>query len=194
VFLAIVNSTIANSNAGVNVASRTAYAMGRIGAFPRFFASVSRQHRAPVAGIVTTFVLTVAVTLGLGLGYGPENAFAMTGTGLVIILVAVYILVNAACIGYFAAAARHHGHHWNPLMHLVIPLLGIAVFVPAWLTSAGIRVFSFVAPLTAPSSYMGPGVAGWMLAGVVYLAYLYARHPQRVLEVGLVHLDDVPEE
>jgi len=194
VFLAIVNSTIANSNAGVNVASRTAYAMGRIGAFPRFFASVSHRHRSPVAGIVTTFVLTVAVTLGLGLGYGPENAFAMTGTGLVIILVGVYIVVNAACIGYFAAAARHHGHRWNPLLHLVIPLLGIAVFVPAWLTSAGIRVFSFVAPLTPPSSYMGPGVAGWMLAGGLYLAYLYARHPQRVLEVGLVHLDAVPEE
>ena len=34
VFLAIVNSTIANANAGVNVSSRTAYAMGRIGAFP----------------------------------------------------------------------------------------------------------------------------------------------------------------
>ena len=62
------------------------------------------------------------------------------------------------------------------------------------LTSAGIRVFSFVAPLTPPSSYMGPGVAGWMLAGGLYLAYLYARHPQRVLEVGLVHLDAVPEE
>jgi hypothetical protein len=30
------------------------------------------------------------------------NAFAMTGTGIVIVLVAVYILMNAACIGYFA--------------------------------------------------------------------------------------------
>ena len=34
VFLAIVNSTVANANAGFNVASRTGYAMGRIGAFP----------------------------------------------------------------------------------------------------------------------------------------------------------------
>jgi amino acid transporter len=41
VFLAIVNSTIANANAGVNVSTRTAYAMGRIGAFPRFLAIVS---------------------------------------------------------------------------------------------------------------------------------------------------------
>jgi amino acid transporter len=46
VFLAIVNSTIANANAGVNVSSRTAYAMGRIGAFPRFLAMVSPRHRS----------------------------------------------------------------------------------------------------------------------------------------------------
>ena len=48
VFLAIVNSTIANANAGVNVSSRTAYAMGRIGAFPRFLAQVNPRHRSPV--------------------------------------------------------------------------------------------------------------------------------------------------
>jgi hypothetical protein len=36
---------------------------------------------------------------------------------------------------------------------------------------------------------MGPGVAGFMLLGLIYLIYLYRRHPQRVLEVGLVHLD-----
>jgi amino acid transporter len=194
VFLAIVNSTIANANAGVNVASRTGYAMGRIGAFPRVLSVVSARHRSPVVAILATFVCTVAITLGLGLAYNPVNAFAMTGTGIVIVLVAIYIVMNVACIGYFAAAARRRGHRWNPLLHLVIPLLGIAAFVPAWLTSAGIRVFSFVVPLTPPSSYMGPGVAGWMVAGVVYLIYLYSRHPQRVVEVGLVHLDEIPEE
>jgi hypothetical protein len=61
--------------------------------------------------------------------------------------------------------------------------------VPAWLTAAGIKVFSFVAPLTPPYSYMGPGVAGWMVVGVIYLIYLYSRDPRRVTEVGLVHLD-----
>jgi hypothetical protein len=44
-------------------------------------------------------------------------------------------------------------------------------------------------PLSPPYSYMGPGVGGFMLAGVIYLIYLYRRHPQRVTEVGLVHLD-----
>jgi hypothetical protein len=39
---------------------------------------------------------------------------------------------------------------------------------------------------------MAPGVAGWMFAGVVYLLYLYFRDPQRVTQVGLVHLDAEP--
>jgi amino acid transporter len=194
VFLAIVNSTIANANAGVNVTSRTAFAMGRIHAFPAILARVSHKHRSPTVAVLATFLITVAVTLGLGLPYNPVNAFAMCGTGIVIVLVAIYILMNAACIGYFASPANRaarsgSGRRWNPLLHLVIPLLGIAAFVPAWLTSAGIKVFSFVVPLTPPASYMGPGVAGFMVVGIIYLGYLYARHPQRVTEVGLVHLD-----
>jgi amino acid transporter len=185
VFLAIVNSTIANANAGVNVSTRTAYAMGRIKAFPHFLARVHPTHRSPVMAILTAFVVTVAVTLGLGLGYDPVTAFFMVATALVIVLAAIYILMNAACIGFFARCSSG----FNPLLHLVIPVLGILTFVPAWLTAAGIDVFSFIAPLSPPVSYMGPGVAGWMIVGLIYLIYLYRRDPRRVLEVGLVHLD-----
>ena len=185
VFLAIVNSTIANANAGVNVSSRTAYAMGRIRAFPAVLAFVSHRHRSPIYAILAAFVITVAVTLGLGFGYTPTVAFSMVGTGIVIPLAAIYILMNAACIGFFA----RRGHGFNVLSHLIIPLLGIATFVPAWLTAAGIKVFSFITPLTPPLSYMGPGVVAWMIVGVFYLVYLYRRDPRRVLEVGLVHLD-----
>jgi amino acid transporter len=194
VFLAIVNSTIGNANAGVNIASRVSYAMGRIHAFPKQLAAVHPKHRSPVLAIVISFVLTLAITLGLGLAYNPVNAFAMTGTGIVIVLVAIYILMNVACIGYFARRSRRNGRRWNPFLHLIVPVLGIAAFVPAWLTSAGIKVFSFVVPLTAPSSYMGPGVAGFMVIGVIYLGYLYARHPERVAQVGLVHLDEPGDE
>jgi amino acid transporter len=189
VFLAIVNSTIANANAGVNVSSRTAYAMGRIGAFPRLLSLVSERHRSPVTSILAAFLITLAVTLGLGLGYTPTVAFAMVGTGIVIVLVAVYILMNAACIGFFAR--RRRAFNW--ISHLIIPILGIAAFVPAWLTSAGIKVFSFVTPLAPPDSYMAPGVAGWMVVGVIYLVYLYLRDPRRITEVGLVHLDAEPD-
>jgi amino acid transporter len=189
VFLAIVNSTIANANAGVNVSTRTAYAMGRINAFPRFLAQVHPKHHSPVMALLTAFVITVAVTLGLGLHYTPTIAFVMVATALVIVLAAIYILMNAACIGFFAR--RRSG--FNPLLHLVIPVLGIVAFVPAWLTAAGIDVFPFIVPFAPPISYMGPGVAGFMIIGLIYLVYLYRKDPRRVVEVGLVHLDPLEE-
>ena len=188
VFLAIVNSTIANANAGVNVSSRTSYAMGRIRAFPSFLALIDAKHRSPVNAIVVATVITIAVTLGLGLHYGPETAFSMVGTGLVIVLVAIYILMNLACIGFFA---RSSDHAFNPVSHLLIPVLGILAFIPAWAAGAGIKIpgASFIAPLTAPLSYMGPAVAVWMIIGVGYLVYLYLRDPQRVTQVGSIYID-----
>lgn len=75
---------------------------------------------------------------------------------------------------------------------MMAPGAAIAAFVPAWLTAAGPQVFPVVAPLSPPYSYLGPGVAGFMVAGLACLAYRYARHPQRVLEVDLVHLDAEP--
>src|SRR5262249_58656349 len=76
VFFAIINSTLANSNAGVNVASRTAFAMGRVHAFPSQFARVSERHRSPVLAIAVGTVIGLAVMLGLGFGYDPGTAVA----------------------------------------------------------------------------------------------------------------------
>jgi amino acid transporter len=197
VFLAIVNSTIANANAGVNVASRTGYALGRIGALPYWFARVSMRHRSPYVAIIVTGALTLAISLALGAKYNPTNAFGIVGTALVIMLVSIYIIVDVACIGYFV---RHRGSGFNPILHGVIPLLGIAAFVPAWLFAAGWNPFgwSFIASLAYPASLAVRGVVIWMILGVIYLVCLYAIKPARVSEMARVHLDEevvpVPEQ
>jgi amino acid transporter len=193
VFLAIVNSTLANSNAGVNVSSRTAFAMGRIRAFPSLFGLVSAKHRSPVNAILLGTVLSLAVMLGLGIHYGPTVAFSMVGTALVILIVGIYIVMNAACIGFFA---RSRQHRFNYVSHLLIPVLGIAAFVPAWCAGAGIKIagVSWISPLPAPYSYMGPAAAVWIGLGVIYLVYLYFRDRQRVIDVGLIHIDEAPVE
>jgi amino acid transporter len=190
VFFAIINSTLANSNAGVNVASRTAFAMGRVHAFPPVFARVSERHRSPVLAIGAGTAISIAVMLGLGFGYDPVTAFGMIATALVILLVGIYLVMNIACIGYFARRA----HGFNLLSHLVVPVLGIAAFIPAWLAGAGIKApgLSFITPLSAPLSYMGPAAGIWMVIGVIYLMYLYARHRQRIVDVGLIHIDADP--
>ncbi len=190
VFFAIINSTLANSNAGVNVASRTAFAMGRVRAFPSLFAEVSARHRSPVLAIAAGTVIGLAVMLGLGFAYDPVTAFVMIATALVILLVGIYLVMNVACIGYFAR--RSHG--FSIVSHLIIPVLGIAAFIPAWLAGAGIKApgLSFITPLSTPYSYMGPASAIWMILGVIYLVFLYVRHRQRITDVALIHLDEEP--
>ncbi len=191
VFLAIVNSTIANANAGVNVASRTGYAMGRIGALPYAFARVSLRHRSPYVAIVITGALTLVISLLLGFKYNPTNAFGIVGSALVIMLVSIYIIVDIACIGYFL---RRRRHEFKLISHVLVPLLGIAAFVPGWLFAVGWNPFgwSFIASLAYPASLAVRGVAIWMILGVIYLAVLYAVKPARVSELARVHLDEEP--
>ncbi|GHJ42192.1 APC family permease [Streptomyces sp. TS71-3] len=187
VFLAVVNSTIANANASANVSTRTAFALGRIGVFPRPFARLHPVRLSPVAGVAVQFAVAVAVVLGLGFGYDPETAFLLLATMIVTVVIGVYILANAACTGYFL---RRRRSEFRPVRHLVFPVLGIVAFVPALFTAAGLPVFDFVSELTAPVSYAGPIVGVWLLAGVVVLAVLAKRHPRRIAETARVHLDD----
>jgi amino acid transporter len=187
VFLAVVNSTIANANACANVSTRTAFALARIRVLPRLLATLHPQHRSPVAGIAVQTVVAVAAVLGLGFGYDPETAFLLLATVIVTVVISVYIVVNLACAGHFLRDGRHA---FKPVRHLLFPVLGIVAFVPALLTAAGLPVFDFVTELTAPVSYAGPVVGIWMAAGVVVLLVLMRRHPERIAETARVHVDD----
>ncbi|MEV0094917.1 APC family permease [Streptomyces sp. NPDC050738] len=190
VFLAVVNSTIANANACSNVSTRTAFALGRAGVFPRPFTRIHPRHRSPVVGVAVQFVVALAAVLGLGFGYDPVTAFYLLATVIVTVVIGVYIVVNLACVGYFL---RRRRDSFNPVLHLLFPLLGIAAFVPALLTAAGIPAFDFVSELTPPVSYAGPVVGVWMVIGILVLAVLVRRHPGRLAETGRIHLDE-PEE
>jgi hypothetical protein len=72
----------------------------------------------------------------------------------------------------------------------VIPILGIIVFVPGFLAAAGIKLFSFISPLSYPFNVAGVVAGVWVLAGIVYLLYLRAKAPQRILDTGRVFLED----
>jgi amino acid transporter len=190
VFLAVINSTIANANACANVSTRTAFALARIRVLPRLLATLHPRHRSPVAGITVQTVVAVGAVLGLGFGYDPVTAFLLLATVIVTVVVGVYIMVNLACAGYFLRAGRAT---LKPVRHLLYPVLGIAAFVPALLTAAGFPVFDFVTELTTPVSYAGPIVGVWMAAGVVVLLLLIRRHPERIAETARVHLDAYEE-
>ena len=187
VFVAIINSAVANANAGANATTRTWFAMGRIRLLPAFMAAIHPRFRSPHVAVIVQFVVALALALWLGFQYTPYTAFILMATIFTLILISIYIVILISCITYFWRFQRRHA---NVLMHAVIPVVGIAVFVPVLLTAAGIPAFKFVSKLVYPISLAGPVVGIWMVLGIVYLVYLHSRHPERITETGRIFLDE----
>jgi amino acid transporter len=190
VFLAIANSAIANSNAGSNAATRTWFAMGRIHLLPAVLGRTHPRYRSPHVAVFVQFVIGVSVALWLGAQYNsPFLAFAILGTIIGTVVIAIYMTVNLACLLYYA---REQRNEFNWFLHGVIPILGIAAFVPAFLVAIGVggSIFDFISPLPYPFSVVGPVVGIWYLLGIAYLIYLYARKPQRVKDTARVFIEE----
>jgi amino acid transporter len=189
VFLAIVNSTIANSNAGSNAATRTMFAMGRVRLLPRALAEVHPRFRSPHVAVWVQLVVGLVVPFWLGFQYDPITAFGLVATLFVVLFVPVYIVINLSCMAYYW---RRQRGEFNWILHGLMPLAGVAAFVPAFFASAGIKIpgLRFISPLTYPLNRAALAGAIWMVLGLVYLAYLYMREPQRVRDTGKVFLEE----
>ena len=189
VFLALLNSAIANLNAANNSSSRNLYAMGRIRLLPRAFTALNRRYGSPYVGLGVMLIITIGVALWLGFQYDLLTAFALTATVIVDMFTPIYILLNVACIVYFL---RFRRAEFNWVLHLLLPLVGIAAFVPAFLTGAGLPAFNFISRLPKPLSYAGPAAGIWMVIGIVYLLYLRARHPERIEQTRRIFVEEGP--
>jgi amino acid transporter len=190
VFLAIVNSAVANSNAGANATTRTWYAMGRIRLIPRFFASVHSHWRSPHVAVVAQLLVGIGVALGLGFSFQPFPAFVLIATMATAVVVLIYIVLNVTVIVFYA---RERRDELNVIKHVVVPVVGILFFVPGWLTAVGIRAFSFIAKLQGPAARVGIVVGAWYVIGLLYMAYLYARAPQRIRDTARVFMEEPAE-
>jgi amino acid transporter len=188
-FFAILNSTFANGNAGTLATTRTWFAMSRIGLLPSPLARLHPQWRSPYVGVVVQLVVTLAIGLPVGIHFGPTTAFVFLATILTGIMIAIYMIFNLSCILFYL---RRRRSEFNWLLHLVIPVLGIAAFIPAWLTALGIgsSFLKFVTPLSYPSSEAGLAIGIWFVIGLFVLAYLYARHPERLPQMKRVFADE----
>jgi amino acid transporter len=182
VFLALVNSIIANQNAANNSSTRTMFAMGRIRLLPEGLGRLN-PFGSPLVPLVAQLVFSLAVALFLGFYYDPVTGFGLTATILVDIFAPMYILLNIACLTYFW---RFRRDEFNVVRHGILPILGALAFIPAFFAGAGIPAFSFISSLSSPLSYAGPIAGLWILIGVVYLVVLSYRDPRRILETKRV--------
>ena len=207
IIFAILNSSLANANAGATAATRTLFAMGRASLLPRFFAAVHPETRAPVNAVHFQAItaLIIAVVLGFvlandpyptpegGASFGGLNVYVFLGTMLGLIFAGIYILVNAACIGYYW---RERRDEFNVIKHLIVPVLGVIAMIPAALAVIGgltIPILDIeLEPYETALRFTAPIVGVWMLVGIVLYFVLRAMSPGALERVGEVYAGETP--
>ena len=164
-------------------ASRTLFAMGREGVLPKAFGHTSPRFKTPVNA--TIGVAVVATVMALLVGYPfSDSAFgepfsnyyfwATTGT---LVIIVVYIML---CIGGIVFFYRtRDSRRWNPLVHVVVPLIGAVVF--------GAALYGSVHPTPTGILAWTPWLAlVWLAIGVAILLWLRARRPEAVAQIGSI--------
>jgi amino acid transporter len=186
----VLNSCVASANSATNAGIRHAYAMSRIELLPRLFGRIGDPHGTPIIALIALTAISVGITLAAGLGTGsPLHGFAFLGTIETAVVILLYMLVAAACLAWFL---RHRPAHFNPFLHVLVPVLGIVVLVPTLMAAIGVgsSIFSFITPLAYPLDVAGYIALGWLMAGAIYAAYHWRNHPDRVYATERVFIEE----
>src|SRR5579863_205482 len=180
VSLAILNSALANANAGVNAASRVLFAMGRVKALPGRLAHVN-HFRTPDIAIIFTMIVAVVCTLWPGLVYGPAVAFNLLG---IIIGIPILIVYMATCLSVPFFYRREQAGEFNVLQHVILPAIPFIVL-------AIVLYFQFVPyPQQAPYTLVGPICAAWFVIGILAIVLLSVRTPQALARGSEIYLEE----
>src|SRR5438874_307123 len=180
--LAILNSALANANAGVNAASRVLYAMGRTRTLPGPLAHISSRFRTPDTAIIFTMIVGVIFTLWPGFVYGAGTAFALLGTIITILILVVYM---AACLAVPFFYLRERPQEFNALRHVLLPAIPFVVLIFPILAQ-------FIPAPSPPLNLAAPICAAWFVLGLVIVILLSVRAPGALAQSNKVYLEDEP--
>jgi amino acid transporter len=199
VVFAILNSSLANANAGATAATRSLFAMGRASLLPRFFAKVDGETKAPVNAVHFQAItaLVIAVVLGFVLTSDPYpfglNVYVFLGTMLGLIFAGIYILVNLACMGFYL---RERRDEFNVLKHVLVPILGVIAMIPAALAViGGVTIPILDITLDPYDNYLrwtAPIVGVWVVLGIILYFVLRSRNPEALERVDDVYGGETP--
>jgi amino acid transporter len=180
VFAAIINSIIANSNAGFNAATRVYYAMARNGIAPRALGRTHPVFKTPHIAILMNMAIALSLSYIMGWKWGPLNGFFMIATAATVVVIVVYMLVMAGSIRYYLTVKRDQ---FNPLLHLVFPVAGIVLFA--------FPLYYQYFPLPPyPIRYAVWVALGWVLAGLLLGAIAWKLNPQALRNAERIYVED----
>jgi len=193
VVFAILNSSLANASAGANASTRVIFALGRVSLLPRWFAAIHETYRTPMNAVHFQGILGIGLAVGLGLLFqaqgqpygGPLTVYVWIGYSLGLLFAGMYVAVNVAVIGYYF---REQRSEFSPIKHVVVPILGILLLIPAFLGVLGGLTIPFfdikLDPLKTPYDVVPLLVLIWMILGVVAYFFVRSRTPDALARVG----------
>ena len=138
-------------------------------------------------------ILGIGLAVGLGLLFqaqgqplgGPLTVYVWIGYSLGLLFAAMYVAVNVAVIGFFW---REQRADFNALKHVVVPILGIVLLIPAFLGVLGGLTIPLLDikldPLKTPYDVVPLIVLVWMILGVVAYFVLRSRTPDALTRMG----------
>ena len=188
---AILNSCLANASAGANASTRVIFSLGRVSLLPRWFAAIHETYRTPMNAVHFQGILGIGLAVILGLVFqgqplgGPLTTYVWIGYALGLLFAGMYVAVNIAVIGFYLGERRAD---FNPIKHLVIPILGVVLLIPAFLGVLGgltIPILDIdLDPLAQPFDIVPLLVLVWMILGVVTYFIVRSRDPEALNRVG----------
>ena len=191
VIFAILNSSLANANAGANASTRVIFSLGRERLLPRLFAVIHETYHTPVNAVHFQGALGIALAVILGFVFagqelgGPLTTYIWIGYALGLLFAGMYIAVNIAVIGYYLGPRRDA---FNPIKHVVVPILGVVLLIPAFMGVLGGTTIPILDikldPLASPYDIVPLLVLAWMVAGIVLYFVLRSRNPEALGKIG----------
>jgi len=185
VLLAFMNSAVAVCIACAVDASRNWFAMARAGALPRSLAFVHPTFQTPSRAVMVQSIVTLGVGFGLARWIGADQAFFVMGLAGTLVYAAVYCLGNLGVMRYFWRIRRDR---FRPSLHLVLPLVSIAVLI--WLACTSL------VPLPDPPVRYAPLIAILLLStgGLALLKLHLDGHDEWKMLAGQVFDENVSDE
>jgi len=154
---------VACAVAALTNAARVMFSMGRVGVAPRILGKVHPHHRTPYIAVIAVTITSTIMSFLISWKFGVSNAYGWAGTLFTVFAIVNYMLCCAACIRYFSTEGRAHR---NVLVHIALPILGIAVFTVAMYSQYFSFNTLFKSTLVYPYSWALLLAAGWVVFGV----------------------------
>ena len=176
ILFAVANTAFGGAITAYNAITRVYYSLGRSGVFPRWFGHVNPSTQTPDHAILFEGALAAVCALGLGFAFGTSSAWGLLGIVWTIAVTIVYMMSCLSCIALYWGKYREE---FNVVSHLLVPLLGIVVFIPALISGLAPQIL-FGYTNDYPFSLALPIVVVWALVGLALYGFLRVSGRERL--------------